>query len=210
MSVGVGPRSRTLFAFAAAIALVAAAAASWLASRVSREDRLGVATPVANSMHDSGSTAPLNLVSPTEWEPEARTEQEGRQTESHSESVSEKDHQCGRAPTSPTDLQSTWETRYRHLSATAIAKQAAELEAQLYESTKDEFERRFELGMTETLSQSPVYSGESYDPLAVAWVRIHPGGPVERVVLPPEEFPAAAALRAEIVWLRRQEAHRDP
>lgn len=113
------------------------------------------------------------------------------------------------AQSSAEQLSELWLERYGKLGAAELTKRAAELEAKIFEATKDELEKRFELGLAYELRRDGVYSGENFDPHAIAWVRILPDGRVLRIALPPEEFPEAHAWKAEAVWLA-QRAHQSP
>lgn len=103
-----------------------------------------------------------------------------------------------------------WEDAWKLAGTEAMEERIASLEAQIYEATKSEFERRFSLGMYEVLSSGTVYQETDFDPTEVAWVRIQPGGPVTKVTLPPEEFPEVHALKLEVAWLHNEVLHRRP
>ncbi len=102
-----------------------------------------------------------------------------------------------------------WEERYAGVASVVLEAHAVEIEKEIYESTKDEFERHFELGFGSQIAEGGRYSGEGYAPTDVSWVKIGSDGRVLRVTLPPEEFPDAYLLKAEAVWLREQAQRRE-
>lgn len=111
----------------------------------------------------------------------------------------------------PPQAESTraWEERYAGVASAVLEAHAIEIEKKIYESTKEEFERRFELGFGSQIAEGGRYSGEGYVPTDVSWVKIGSDGRVLRVTLPPEEFPDAYLLKAEAVWLREQAQRRE-
>ena len=97
----------------------------------------------------------------------------------------------------------TWRDTYRLTPSGELQRAIQEIEDVIYEATREEFEYRFSIGMgVETLNTGPVYEAKDLDPTSVYWVRIHPGGPVQKVTLPREEFPEVYELKALSAWLR--------
>jgi hypothetical protein len=104
---------------------------------------------------------------------------------------------------------SAWDELYKDVPVAGLKQEIDQIEELIYQATKDELEYRFanRIGV-ETLSTGPVYDGAGYDPRDVYWVRVHPGGPVEKVLLPKEEFPEVYELKALSAWLREEMSRR--
>jgi hypothetical protein len=77
------------------------------------------------------------------------------------------------------------------------------IEATILEAVGDELEKRFAEGDFEVLNEGTTYSGSSSDfnPYDVYWVRIPPGGPVQKCTLPEVNHLEIYRLRAHSAWL---------
>ena len=101
-----------------------------------------------------------------------------------------------------------WNIVYKDMSSDEMKAKIDHINKKIYDDTKDEFERRFSLGMYEVLNTAPIYEGKNFDPTAVYWVRIEADGPVQKVTLPKAEFPEVCELKTLCAWLDEESRHR--
>lgn len=78
-----------------------------------------------------------------------------------------------------------------------------ELEAFLVDSTKDEFDARFDRGEFEVVRKEARLSRGVVDPKSIFQVRFQ-GGETLRCVLPEAEFPELYEVKRGLLWLEKE------
>lgn len=97
--------------------------------------------------------------------------------------------------------QNGWEKEYRGMAKKDLLAVRSELEAAIYDETKEELERRFSAGQYETYCQGTTYDAHDFDPTSIYWIRVPPGGPVLKCTLPRANFPDVYKQKALSAWL---------